>query len=89
MELILNSNAIQHETDSAILIKLPKSDMKFWHPTKMCKLKGKGGYQLVVWFPHDNWEIKAKRTSDKTGNVLEEATYSPSEMAESYNIPVK
>ena len=86
MKLILNSNAIQADTGKAILIKLPKSDFCFWMPSRMVRTSGKNGYQLSVWFPNDSWEIKAQRTSDKTHKVLDEKVYSPTQLAEAYNI---
>ena len=70
MEIYLNSNAIQHETDKGVLIKLPGEDLKFWHPKKMVRQSGKRGYLLTVWVPNGEWSVKATRTSKKNFEVL-------------------
>ncbi len=43
-----NSNLIQHETDKACLIKLPKSNLLFWHPLKCVRTSGKNSYHLSI-----------------------------------------
>ena len=89
MKIIINSNLIQTETPRAALIKLPKSELKFWHPKKMIRQFGKNNYLTSLWFPHNDWKIKAQRTSAKTREVLEEKEYSPEEMAATYNLKVE
>ena len=89
MNLILNSNSIQHETDKAVLIKVPGEELKFWHPKKMTRTSGKKGYLLSVWFPNDSWEIKAERKSAKTYETLGTWTGTPSELAESFDLTLE
>ena len=40
MKLTINSNAIKFETEKASLIKLPKSNSKFWLTNRCCYLNG-------------------------------------------------
>ena len=47
-KLTLNKNSIKAETEKSFLIKLPKSEFLFWHPSKLCRRSGKGGYDLSV-----------------------------------------
>lgn len=86
MKIILNSNAIQHATEKALLIKLPNSEMCFWHPSKFCSTVGRNDYQLNVWFADSNWEIKAQRTSKKTRAILESWTGTVSEAIDEFNL---
>lgn len=65
----MNSNLIQHETDRALLIKLPKSDFKFWHPKSLCRISGKRGYLLAISYTVD-FKFKIFRTGTRN-NVLE------------------
>lgn len=46
--IIANSNLIQHSTDKSVLIKVPGSKLKFWHPSKLVKVSGKNGYKLSI-----------------------------------------
>ncbi len=55
-----NSNLIQAETERAVLIKLPKSELKFWHPRKCVRTNGKNGYRLSIGYT-DSFEFKAFR----------------------------
>ena len=48
-----NSNLIQHETEKATLIKLPKSELMFWHPSKLVKTMGKSNYLMTFSFTDD------------------------------------
>ena len=59
-KVIANSNLIQAETAKAVLIKLPKSELKFWHPAKCVRTSGKGGYRLEISFT-DNWKFNLFR----------------------------
>tara|TARA_Y200000002_G_scaffold382589_1_gene400195 strand:- start:7107 stop:7373 length:267 start_codon:yes stop_codon:yes gene_type:complete len=87
MKLILNSNSIQHDTGKALLIKLPKSELCFWHTKRFCNESGKNGYQLSVWFGNDSWKIKAFRAG-KNNNILESWEKSVAEVAEEFNLQV-
>lgn len=48
-----NSNLIQHRTEKSVLIKLPKSELKFWHPAKCVRTAGKSGYFMTISFTED------------------------------------
>lgn len=87
MKMILNSNSIQYDTGKALLIKLPNSDFKFWHPKRFCNSSGKGGYQLSIWFGNQDWKIKASRTG-KSGNVLGEWEKPLSQVADEFEIKI-
>lgn len=77
-----NSNLIQAETDRAVLIKLPKTELCFWHPSKLVKYSGKKGYKITISYT-DGWKFIAKRTSQKTKAILEEREI-PAEKFPSY-----
>jgi len=55
-----NSNLIQSSTGKAVLIKLPKSELMFWHPAKCVKQSGKGGYLMEISYT-DEFKFKAFR----------------------------
>lgn len=55
-----NSNLIQTETATAVLIKLPKSELMFWHPKKCVRTSGKRGYRLSIGYTAD-WKFKCFR----------------------------
>ena len=44
IQVTANSNLIQTKTEKAVLIKLPKSKLMFWHPAKCVRTNGKNGY---------------------------------------------
>jgi hypothetical protein len=48
-----NSNLIQTQTEKATLIKLPKSELMFWHPTKLIRTTGKKNYLMTISFTED------------------------------------
>lgn len=56
-----NSNLIQHETGKAVLIKVPNSEFKFWHPAKCVRTSGKNGYLLNISYT-DSFEFKMFRS---------------------------
>lgn len=63
-----NSNLIQTQTATAVLIKLPKSEYMFWHPKKCVRISGKNGYRMSIGYtPTWNFKIfrngKGKTTS--------------------------
>ena len=51
--LEFNSNNIQNETAKATLIKVPKTDYLFWHPSKLVRTFGKKGYMLSLGYTDD------------------------------------
>lgn len=61
-QIIANSNLIQTSTDKAILIKLPKSELMFWHPAKCVRLAGKNNYRMTISYT-DDFKFKAFRNS--------------------------
>ncbi len=48
-----NSNNIQSETGRATLIKIPKCEYKFWHPSKLVRKFGKRNYMLSLGYTDD------------------------------------
>lgn len=52
-KVVANSNLIQTETERAVLIKLPKSEFKFWHPRKLVRCSGKSGYRMSISFTEE------------------------------------
>ncbi len=84
MELRMHSNQILAEKGESYLIKLPKTELAFWHPKRFISRRDKG-YTLMVWFA-DHFTIKASRKG-KRGDVLESWERSPEEVAVKYGIP--
>ena len=80
--LTLNANAIQASTDKAVLIKIPKKELSFWHPAKLVR---KRGYQISVGYT-DAFKFEGKRTSKTTFKVLGTQTFSAKEMEEICNV---
>lgn len=62
--LRLNSNAIQHSTDRAILIKLPQTAWAVWVPKKLISFSGKNGYLVEIRFSED-FEFYGVKTDTK------------------------
>lgn len=89
MNMIFNSQAIKAQTDTGVLVKMPKSDFAFWHPLRMSSQKGKGGYMLKLWVPNDSWTITARRTSAKTRKTLEEWTGTVAQAVGKFNIAIE
>lgn len=56
-QVIANSNLIQSNTEKAVLIKLPHSEYKFWHPSKCVRLSGKNGYRMSISYT-DEFKFK-------------------------------
>lgn len=52
-----NSNLVQTQTDRAVLIKLPKSEFKFWHPAKCVRFSGKNNYRMTISYT-DEFKFK-------------------------------
>lgn len=48
-----NSNLIQTDTGTAVLIKIPKQDFVFWHPAKLVRTSGKNGYKMSIGYTDD------------------------------------
>ena len=65
MNITINSNAIQAETEKALLIKVPKENYAFWYPKRFCNQSGKNDYQLHIWFG-DNFSVDCYRLGTKT-----------------------
>jgi len=84
-----NSNLIQHVTDKAVLIKLPKSDFQFWHPSKCCRQSGKGNYKLTISYT-DTFSFNIFKPGKGKWNKrdkIEEKTLTAAEF-ESYFSPI-
>lgn len=82
-----NSNLIQAGTAKAMLIKLPKSDLKFWHPVKLVRTSGKDGYRMTVSYT-DDFTFKAFRTGQGRYNFkdkIEERELSAAEFEKFFN----
>lgn len=58
---ILNSNAIQTQTDSSFLIKQPNSDWCFWLSRKCVRFSGKNGYRMEIGIKSDMNIFRAKK----------------------------
>ncbi len=61
--LEFNSNNVQAETAKSVLIKVPKSKLKFWHPAKLVRYKGKKGYLVSIGYT-DDFTFKLFRTGE-------------------------
>lgn len=69
-----NSNLIQVETNKAVLIKLPKSEFVFWHPSKLVRTSGKNGYHMSIGYTDDftfNIFKQGKGRYNKTEKISE------------------
>ena len=49
------------------MIKLPKSDFKFWHPAKLVRFSGKGNYRMEIAYT-DDFEFKCFKTGNGRHN---------------------
>jgi hypothetical protein len=47
------SNLVQHQAGSAVLIKMPGSEFRFWHPAKLVRFSGKNGYRMTFSFTEE------------------------------------
>lgn len=45
-ENIKANNSIEANTEKAVLIRIPKTDLKFWHPSKLVRTFGKSDYAM-------------------------------------------
>lgn len=86
MKIIFNSNQIDHETEKAYLIKLPKSDLGFWYPKRFINFKGKNNFQIEVWFGNMSWEIKV---IDRKNKSSKNQDCSIAEAKEIFNLQIK
>jgi hypothetical protein len=71
-QVVANSNLIRARTERAVLIKLPKSELTFWHPRKLVRTSGKSDYRMTIAFTEE-FEFKCFR--EGTGfkrQILEE-----------------
>jgi hypothetical protein len=83
-----NSNLIQTKTDKAVLIKLPKSDLRFWHSSKCVRTGGKSGYRLSISYT-DSFEFKCFRKGGTGGKeILEEKIYKGDEIKKAFGLDV-
>lgn len=81
-----NSNLVQIKTDKAVLIKLPKSDLTFWHPAKCIRTSGKNGYKFSISYT-DSFEFKCFRKGGVGGKqILEEVIYKGDEIKKAFGI---
>ena len=71
MKARLNSNSIITQTQKAVLIKLPKKNEAFWHPTRFCSQSGKNDYILDIWFG-ENFTTDTIKTNTKTKQVAQQ-----------------
>ena len=82
-KISVNSSLIKHETDKAVLIRMPKksaySGYAFWHPAKLCDLSGKGSYMLSFRFS-DEWSFNLKRCDLKKSDPIQDKTLGAAEM---------
>jgi hypothetical protein len=82
-----NSNLVQTSTDRAYLIKLPKSELKFWHPAKLVRFAGKSNYLMSISFT-DSFIFKCFRNGkgQTTFNKkIEEVEYNSQEIQEMFS----
>ena len=69
-KIIGNSNLIQFETERAYLIRLPKSELMFWHPKKLVRLSGKKSYKMTISYS-DEFKFKVFRNGKGRFNFKE------------------
>lgn len=85
--IIANSNLIQYSNDRSVLIKIPHSKLKFWHPAKCVRTSGKNGYRLTIRYT-DDFKFKAFRNGEGKNNfrdVIEECEMSATEIEAAFN----
>jgi hypothetical protein len=83
-KIAANSNLIQQDTGRAVLIKVPKTDWLFWHPSKCVRTSGKSGYRMTISFT-DSFEFKLFKNGKGRYNKFEkiaERTATASEIME-------
>jgi hypothetical protein len=84
--LEFNSNNVQTETAKSVLIKVPGSKLKFWHPSKLVRYKGKGGYLVSIGFT-DDFTFNLFRNGEGKYNSrekIEEVELTANEFVEKY-----
>ncbi len=68
--LELNSNLVKVDTGKATLIKIPKTKYLFWHPSKLVRTFGKGGYMISIGYTED-FTFKVFRNGEGKHNFME------------------
>jgi len=86
IQIKANSNLIQKETEKSVLIKLPKSELMFWHPIKCVRANGKGGYLMTISFTEDFKFNLFRNGKGKTTSFtkIEEVEYTAKELQEAF-----
>jgi hypothetical protein len=86
-QITANSNLIQTETEKAVLIKLPKKELMFWHPAKLVRTNGKSGYRLTFSYT-DEFKFKCFRNGKgitTSFTKIEEVEYTAKQIEEIFN----
>lgn len=86
IQIKANSNLIQTQTEKAVLIKLPKKELMFWHPAKCVRTSGKNGYLMTISFTEE-FKFKCFRNgSGKTTSFtkLEEVEYTAKQIQDAF-----
>lgn len=86
IQIKANSNLIQTTTEKSVLIKLPKSELMFWHPAKCIRTNGKNGYLMTISFTED-FKFKVFRNGKgKTTSFtkIEEIEYTAKQLQEAF-----
>jgi len=84
IQVTANSNLIETKTEKAVLIKLPKSKLMFWHPAKCVRTSGKNGYLMTISFTEE-FKFKCFRNGEgKTTSFtkIEEVEYTAKQIQE-------
>jgi hypothetical protein len=86
IQIKANSNLIQKETEKAVLIKLPKSELMFWHPAKCVRTNGKSNYLMTISFTEDFKFNCFRNGKGKTTSFtkIEEVEYTAKELQEAF-----
>ena len=82
--IVINSNNVVTATDKAVLIKIPRSKLKFWHPAKLVRYKGKNNYLISIGYT-DDFNFKLFRNGEGRHNqkeIIEELHLSAQEFEE-------
>lgn len=80
--IIHGGNNIKTETAKAVLIKVPGSKFHFWHPRKLVREFGRGGYHTSISYT-DDFKFNLFRNGEGKYNKfekIEEKTLTASEM---------
>ena len=85
-KVTINSNCVQRQTEKAVLIKIPKEDLFFWHPAKCVRFSGKNNYLTTFSFT-DEFVFKVFKNGNRKFNSNEkiyEAEYSAEKFVEEF-----